>query len=956
MAETNGMIYEFGPFRLEVNERRLLCRGRAVPMRPKVFDTLEALVTRHGHLVRKEELMEWIWPATAVEENNLALNVAVLRKALGELAPGEKLIETVTGKGYRFVAQVRAYGECPPPAAAEPAGGSAALLERGHEMSVLREALREALRGRLQVVCICGEAGIGKTALLEVFLAEVSARHPEVLVARGQCVEHSGEDEPYMPVLEALARLSRGPRGAEITGLLRRHAPAWLLQLPSLVEPGGNDELVQRSLGATSQRMLREFGEVVEALADLAPLVLALEDLHWADVSTRDLLAALGRRQGRARLLFAGTYRTGETAVAVETLGKELQLRGQGRLLRPGPLSRDATQQLVRDRLPGEDVPPGLAETIHRRSGGNPLFAQALADYWSLDRDGSLMERGIPDNLRAMLQRKIGAVPADRDLLECAAVAGVSFSADLVAAALGKDEDEIERQCAELAARGALFQDAGAAARPGGGVSARFAFAHALYQEVLYEQTPAGRRARLHRRIAERLEQGRGDAAESQAAAIAYHFEAAREAGRAVPYLHAAAQGALRRSAHREAAAYLRRALAALATLPPSPENRAREFDVLSLLAPTLTAIEGFFSSDAERCFGRARELGRELGLTNRLHPVLYGLAMMHELRGEYPVTEEILNDRLRLPRPEDQTSVLVDSDALMACSMFHQGRFSSALEVADRGIRLYDPGKHLAILAAYGENPGVSCHGWAGLSLWFLGYPARALERARNAVALSEHPGHLFSLCSAKASVAHVYQLRREPELAGEWAEAALRLAEAQGYLLYVAFAQVVKGWVEVETGFPDGIARIEDGLATAGRIGARLDLPYLLALSAEARGRLGQWDAAMDALAEAMALVRHSRAFFYEAELLRLRAGLRRETRQDGAEADLRAALALAAKQGARSLELRSAADLCEWLAATGRAAEGSRLLSPLLQSFPEQDGGADWTRAEALLARVC
>jgi adenylate cyclase len=527
----------------------------------------------------------------------------------------------------------------------------------------------------------------------------------------------------------------------------------------------------------------------------------------------------------------------------------------------------------------------------------------------------------------------------------------MNFSVAMIASVLEQNADETEQRCFALASRGALFRNEGTTEWPDGTASAAFAFAHSLYQEVLYEQVPPGRRANLHRHIGRRLEQALAADASAKASLLAFHFDAGRDYDRAVSYLCLAAQGALRKNGHREAVTHLRRALDLIKTLPQSPETEVREFTVLSLLAPTLIRLEGFAAPGADRHYQRARELGQKLGNQADMHQLLFSLAMTHELRGEYRITEQILRERLELPGPVDETSVLVDSDSLMACSLFHQGKFSQALERAEHGLDLYDPEKHVALLAVYGENPGAACNGWASLCLWFLGYVDQAVERLHTALEHAEKPERMHSLCFTQIQAAHVYQLRREPDRALDSAQAAWALADAQGYVYPLAFAKVVKGWVMVERGQrQEGLDLIDEGIAVASSISAKLDHPYLLALSAEAKARVGDVSAALKLIAEAFTLVRNSRTFFYEAELHRLNAAFKMMldmSNTGAAEADLQTAIDIARKQGAKSLELRAAIDLCQ-------LRREQDLVKSVYASFKEGFATEDLKRARELLAR--
>jgi DNA-binding winged helix-turn-helix (wHTH) protein len=299
-------VYEFGPFRLDVHERQLLRGNTPLPLRAKIFDTLCVLVERAGRLVATSELMDAVWRDTAVEVGNLAHNIAVLRKALGENDGGPKYIETISGKGYRFVAQVTERQDQPP----APVTNSRRreVVGRERELELLDEILNEAAAGRRQTVCINGEAGIGKTLLLNVLVEQAKVRG--FRCGQGHCLEGLGEGEPYMPVLEAISHLSSGPEVERVASVLRRVAPTWVAHLPRLSDRAA--DLGQETLGASKERMLREIAEALETLSADTPVLLAIEDLHWSDASTTQFMNMMALRSSGARILIAGTYRPHE--------------------------------------------------------------------------------------------------------------------------------------------------------------------------------------------------------------------------------------------------------------------------------------------------------------------------------------------------------------------------------------------------------------------------------------------------------------------------------------------------------------------------------------------------------------------------------------------------------------------------------------------------------------------
>ncbi len=284
----------FGPFRLDKENERLWRKKQPIALKPKAFAVLCYLVERPEQLVTKEELLDALWSNTVVSEGILKFCIREIRTALQENAKAPQFIETVHRRGYRFVKPVRSARpiqlvqspepngqrpDFPPPNPQPPAP---VLVGREEELSFLHKQLKQALRGQRQLIFVAGEAGIGKTALIETFNQRAQLTE-ELWVGHGQCVEQYGVGEAYLPVLEALGRLCRQPDGQRLITLLHQHAPTWLEQMPALLSATEYAALQERGRGTTRERMLREMAEAVEAFTAERPLVLILEDLNWSD-------------------------------------------------------------------------------------------------------------------------------------------------------------------------------------------------------------------------------------------------------------------------------------------------------------------------------------------------------------------------------------------------------------------------------------------------------------------------------------------------------------------------------------------------------------------------------------------------------------------------------------------------------------------------------------------------
>jgi predicted ATPase/DNA-binding winged helix-turn-helix (wHTH) protein len=971
------VIYAFAEYELDTRRCELRRSGEVCHLEPQAYDVLAYLLAHRDRLVRKEELLATVWGNRFVTPGTLNSRLKAIRQAIGDDGKNQAIIRTVRGRGFRFVAPVRerdlsqkpessAPAPAPAPARA-PARPHSHLVGRGVELECLEELFEAASSGARQLAFVGGEPGIGKTTLIEMFFERVRAQG-RARIGRGQCLDQRGAGEPYMPVLEALGRLCREREGAELIALLERYAPTWLVQMPSLLDAAQLEAARRRAFGATRERMLREMVEALDAFAARTPLVLLLEDLHWSDPSTLDLLAALGHRPEPAQLLVIATYRSGEADDRLTGLVRALRVQGRCNDVTLGTWTDADVRDFLAIRFAPSALPPEVVELVIRRTEGHPLFIRTLVDEWhdigAFARDGTewrvradlgQLSRTVPETLRASIEQRIDQLaPASQELLEAASVAGVEFPVALVAAALGWEEEQAEAQLRRLVRQGWVKADPAITEWADRTLTAHFAFTHHLYREVMYARLPLARRARLHERIGHRLESAHGDRAMERATELALHFALARDDERAVRYLRHAARHALARSAHHEAIGHLTAALEILHRRPDLPNARAAELELQRLLAPSLLVTRGWGDPDAERAYHRARALSEMLDDQEQLASVLYGLAYLHEIRGEYARSQSLIEERLTLSVPSERPGPLLEAHELLSCSLFHQGSFEAALQHARDGLDLQATEHRNVFLASLGENAAIACFYWAGLNSWFLGRPDEAVALVQRAIDVCGSAGHIYMLSLAEAQAARLFQHRREAERAAEHAERSLSIGERQGYPYQRAIARTLLGWAEVACGsIEPGLRRLRQGLHGQSELGAGMERPYSLALLADALAHAGEDEAALAAIDESLAVPKATaRSFFWEAELHRLRGVLLlRHGDAERAEASLRQAIRVAAGQRARSLELRAVTTLCRLHCETGRAADAPRVLHGVLDAFTEGFDTPDLRDAFAL-----
>ncbi len=584
---------EFFPFRLDT-ANQCLWRGKTqVPIRPKAFAVLSYLVGHPGRLVTQNELLEALWPDTFVQPEVLKSHILEVRAALGDSPKQPSFIETLPRRGYRFIKEVTATAGQESVPDVEP---RVRIIGRERELEELHICLRRACAGEIQVLFGTGEAGIGKTTLADAFTREARERIPGIRVARGQCVEGYGVQEPYYPVLMALAKLLREEE--ELVALLAAHAPTWLVQFPGLLKAEHRQTLQREILGATRQRMLRELCEVLPMISAQQPLLLLLEDIHWADAATVDLIATIAHSRGPARLLLMATYRPVEVVLSqhpLKTVKQDLAVHRLCQELAIGPLGEVEVAQYLTAQSPGHSLPLGLAGLMHWFSEGNPLFLRAALDHllacghlscaeggWSVNVPLAEIEMEVPESLRQMLELQVERLSKDeRQALEAASVCGVFFLAGIGAAAGEFDLEKYEAICQRLAQQGQFLRAA----------SNGYQFVHAFYRQAIYDRLPPQRRSRLHLRVGESLEALYSEAPGKIASELALHFEAGCDWSRAAKYLQLAAGNKGQRFAYREAASDLERVLELLAKLPVA-QGAAAELEVMQKLGSIYFALE----------------------------------------------------------------------------------------------------------------------------------------------------------------------------------------------------------------------------------------------------------------------------------------------------------------------------------------------------------------------------
>lgn len=969
----------FAPFRLELRAGQLLRGSEAVPLRPKTFAVLRHLVERPGALVTKGELLDAVWADAAVTENTLTQSIRELRRALQDDTTPPRFIETVHHRGFRFVAPVTNHL----PATTEQSSVvAAAFVGRATELHRLDGLLGKAQRGQRQVVFVTGEAGLGKTTVIQRFLAAPAAS--QVLVARGQAIEQAGAREPYLPVLDALGRLAGITDPHHVVSLLRRTAPTWLAQMPWLLEPADAVALRQSLIDMRPERMLRELAVFLEEFAATATLILVLEDLHWSDPSTVELLLMLAQRSEPARLLVIGTYRPAEASLQEHPVVRAkhtLQLRHQCTEIALEYLTRADVEAYLDRRFPRAEFPETLAGLVHEHTDGNPLFMLAVTNQliargwvvatdpgWALTASLETLRLDVPDDLRDMLCFQFqGLGPADRSVLEAASVHGRVFTADEIAQAIGGELSAAEDTCEQLARTYRFLRVADDAAMPGE-IATPYTFIHALYRHVIYEEIPAGRRRRLHLGIGEALERVHGDGAAQNAFRLATHFERGGDPVRAITYLAAAAAEAQHRLAPREAVGCLEAALRMTERLPGVQQRRQREIELRVPLTAALNLVHGYASDEVRASCERTRALCEQSGALPELFEALYALWYSQAMRAEKDTTRETMERLVEVAEQLDRPGHRLRAANTRGQTTLYEGNYQEAADTLQAAIARWKALSGNSDGNAYGPDPAMAAYANRGVALWFLGYPDDARHSDRRALSLAQETGRPFTLAAAHVHVAFVELLCGNATGACRLTDRALALATEHAFPFWQGLATAFRGWAQMHSGRTTaGVEDVRAAIVLFDSSGMRFMKPLLLALLAEGDLRLGKLREGLASVDEGLHLTHTTLDCLYEPELWRLKGEIllaqskekmksARSTSRDaqvkGAEQCFQDALEIARERGARSLELRAAMSLARLEQMVGARGAAHDLLAAVYGCFTEGFDTRDLQEARALL----
>jgi predicted ATPase/class 3 adenylate cyclase len=840
------------------------------------------------------------------------------------------------------------------------------LVGREQEIGVLLERWAQVKDGLGQVVLLSGEAGIGKSRLVQVLTEQVAAE-PRAWLTPCQCSPYHQHTALY-PMIELLERValrfdreeSPQQKVGKLEGLLVQYglplaeAVPLLAALLSLPLPADYAP-VTVSPEQHKQLTLQALLTILLRIAAQQPMLFVMEDLHWVDPSTLELLSLLVDQGPTARILTLFTCRpdfsppwTGRAHLTQVTVNR---------------LPHRQAVEVIHQVAHGKGLPPEVVEQIVAKTDGVPLFVEELT---KMVLESGLLQEGeeryaltgplpplaIPATLHDSLMARLDRLAAVKGLAQLGAALGREFAYELLQAVSPWDEDTLRHGLHQLVAAEFLYQQ-------GLPPHATYRFKHALIQDAAYQSLLRSTRQQYHQRIAQVLEAHFPGTAETQPELLAHHYTQAGLTEQAVHYWQRAGQHASDRSAHLEAIRHVTTGIELLTTLPATPEHIQHALTLHIALGAALLMTKGHAASEVEHAYSQARALCQQVGETPQLVPVLFGLWRFYVSRPQLHTARELGDTLLRLAQSAHDPALAVVAHYALGFTWFCLGALPTARQHLEAGIVHYTPDQRRTPVFRMGQDLGVGCRAYAARTLWLLGYPAQALARVHEALTLAQALAHPYSLAYAQCLAAMVAQFRRDVPAVHEQAEATVTLATAQGFPQWAHQGTSLRGWALAMQGQgEEGLAQIRQGIAAWRATGGAVIVPYLCTLLADVCDHLGYPEDGLQALAEAHTLVEQHEERWWAAEVCRLRGVLllrQPVPPQAEAEACFQRALDVARLQEAKSLELRAAMSLSRLWQQQGKRAEAYELLAPVYGWFTEGFDTADLQEAKALLEEL-
>jgi class 3 adenylate cyclase/predicted ATPase len=841
--------------------------------------------------------------------------------------------------------------------------GLTPLVGRESEVTLLLERWEHVKAGQGHVVLLTGDAGIGKSRLVQVLKDHVVNEPHTRWECRSAEYYQNTALFPLVDLFQRLLQFQVEDTPNEKLGKLEHALSQYRLPveesvplfapLLSLSIPENRYPPLDLSPQRQRQKTLETIVAILLELAERQPVLFILEDLHWTDPSTLELLNLLLDQTPTASMLTVLTCRP--------TFQPSWSHRSYLSEITVNRLSHTQVEQIVTGVTAGKTFPAEVLQQLLEKTDGVPLFVEeitksllesgqltAVDGHYALA--GSLRTLTIPATLQDSLMARLDRLVTAKGLAQLAAVIGRQFAYPLLQRVSQVDEMTLQRELGRLVEAELVYQR-------GLPPQAHYFFKHALIRDAAYESLLKSTRQHYHQRIAQVLEAQFPETTEGHPELLAHHYMEAGLPEQAVHYGQKAGQRAIERSAYVEAITHLRQGLALLQTLPETPQRLQREVDMLIALGGALIATKTQAAPEVGATYTRARHLCEPLANPHQLFPILRGLWIHHLNRAAYQTAHALGEQLLTLAQQVREAAMLCAAHRALGTTSFVLGAVTTAHTHYRQGIQLYDSQQHCAAVVLYGEAAGVICRSQGAWALWCLGYLDQGRAQNDEAVTLAQQLAHPYSLAYALNWAGMFHQFRREWYATQECVEAAIRLATEQGFPLYRAMGALLRGWALAQQAgqAQEGIAQLTQGLTVWRATGTEISRPYFLALLADVYGTIGEPEAGLTALTEALTLVDKTGERWYEPELYRLKGALLLQHSSENAteaETCFQHAIRIAQIQQAKSWELRAATNLARLWQQQGKRQEAHALLAPVYGWFTEGFDTADLHEAQALL----
>ena len=843
------------------------------------------------------------------------------------------------------------------------ARGLTPFVGREAELAVFRDRWTYVQDGMGQVVMLRGEAGIGKSRLIQVLKDQVSDEQLQPVECR--CSPYHQHTALY-PVIDSLQRVLQARSAASgdetletLEALLRPYPFSLQESVPLLARllslPIPNERYPPLTLSPQRQRD-RAFdllATLLVAQAVEAPMVFIVEDLHWADPSTLDFLDVLIGQVPTISMLVVLTFRP-----AFEARWSELSWITPVTLTR---LTRPQIHQMMTQVAGGKAFAAEVTEQLAEKTDGVPLFVEELVrtvletgqfeeTEASYELVGELDQLSIPATLHDSLMSRLDRLGSAKAIAQWGAILGREFTYEMIEKVVPHDEEGLQEGLERLVESELVF-------RRGLAMQVHYRFKHALVQEVAYQSLRPRTRQARHKRIAQVLAEQFPETVESQPELVAHHYTEAGEDEAAVDYWKRAGQRAIQRSANQEAIAHLRQALALLTRGATTPARLQQELDLQVALGSALTKIKGQSDPDVERVHARAQALCEQIGDMPQLFPVLRGLTQYHMSAGNLRIAYQLGEHLLRLAQGQSDPLFLMMAHWQMGIVLMYRGELVLAQTHQSQALAIHSTlPTPQDVIVRFGADAGSICRSDQAFVLWQMGYPDQALQYSQAAHTLAQEILHPYSQAVALVFASFLHHFRREVRAQHDQAATTITITIEEGFAFWGACGTVLHGSARVKQGeVEQGMAEMRQGIDAFQATGAKVFHPYFLGLLAAAYGEEGQSEEGLPLLDEAIAVMDTSEARFYGAELYRLKGVLLlKQVAPDAsqAEACFHRALDIARHQEAKSWELRAATSLARLWRRQGKSGEARDLLVPVYNWFSEGFDTADLIDAGTLL----